>query len=242
MKNAKPQPRKSKLALREPGTPLKAPEPLTLRPDHPMAELMAQAIAQPTVVAGAIAQPESELSHDAIVEQPAIVQPAIAPDRFTVVPNDIFDKLLPNLHVYDQSVMMRLYRLSRGHHKDTCTVGYGTLAKACNISTRQAQISIERLIGLNLIKRIDVNQRAAVRQQRGSIYKVNLPAAKLAPSTKAQGTIASSAIAGRANNKYKDQKEIDKREETRCDKCRETGGFLYPNGIGGGGVIRCDHS
>lgn len=208
------------------------------------AGIASPAIEPNTIVTPAIAQPPAELSHGAIVEPHAIAPPAIAPDRFTIVPNDIFDKLLPSLPVHDQAVLMRLYRLSRGHHKDTCTVGYGTLAKACNISTRQAQISVERLIGLGLIKRMNIDQSAPVRQQRGSVYKVNLPAAKLASGTKARGTIVSGAIAGRADSKERIKKEINKGEVAspnfqNCPDCSGTG-FWYPNGADKG-VARCTH-
>lgn len=44
----------------------------------------------------------------------------------------------------------------------------------------------------------------------------------------------------RESNKRSDQKNKQEKED-RCARCEKTGGFLYPNGFGGGGVVKCDH-
>lgn len=234
MKSTKPKPSPTKLPLREPAQPLVQPETRPLRPDHPAAEIYRQALAQPaiaphTIVEPAIAPRESELSHDAIVEQPAIAPPAIAPDAYTAIPNGILDDLLRTLHVYDQIVLIRLFRLSRGHHRDTCKVGYGTLAKACNMSTRQAQVSVERLIARGIIRRVGHDQSASRREDRGSIYEMLLPAAQVRRAI-AQGAIASRAIAGRADNKERSEKKDRKGDSAaprtnppECPDCQGTG-------------------
>jgi hypothetical protein len=179
-------------------------------------------------------------SHDATVEQPAIAQLAIAPDSFLRVPNGILDRLLPTLNPYDQLILLRLYRLSHGFGKNECTVGYQTLAVACNMSTRQAQISVERLIMAGWIARVGVEQGGQSRQGRGSIYRVNLPAA----GAKAGGTIARDAIAGRADNKDKELNERIKKgaraaDFSNCPDCFGTG-MWYPEGYEKG-VAKCKH-
>jgi hypothetical protein len=174
------------------------------------------------------------------VESPAIAQHAIASDVFTRIPNGILDRVLPTLSPYDQLVLLRLYRLSRGFGKDECTVGYQTLAVACNMSARQAQISVERLILAGWIERVDMVQGGQSRQGRGSVYRVNLPAA----STKERGAIAQGSIAGSATNKDKDINEKIKRgararDFSDCPDC-EGRGYWWPEGFEKG-VAKCKH-
>ncbi len=67
--------------------------------------------------------------------------------------NDISDRLIPTLGLdaFEQTVLLRLYRLSRGWRRQTCVVGYGALVKACNISRSQAQRAIASLIEKGLV-------------------------------------------------------------------------------------------
>ena len=179
-------------------------------------------------------------SHDATVESPAIAPHAIASDAFTRIPNGILDRVLPTLNPYDQLVLLRLYRLSRGFGKEECTVGYQTLAIACNMSARQAQISVERLVLAGWIERVDTVQGGKSRQERGSVYRVNLPAA----TTKERGAIVHSAIAGSSTNKYKDINENIKRGAparnfSNCPDC-EGRGYWWPEGFEKG-VAKCKH-
>lgn len=194
------------------------------------------AIAPHAIEQGAIAQETPQPSHDATAAPSAIAQYAIVPGQYTSVPNGIFDRVIPSLHVYDQTVLLRLFRLSRGYHSDTCKVGYGTLAKACNISIRQAQISIGRLILAGLIERLEVEGGGSVKKERGSVYRVILPAATIARPA----TLAQPAIARPATSKENVLKETNKQEvAAHCEKCKGTG-FYYPKGLEGG-VAKCDH-
>ena len=196
---------------------------------------------QPAIAERATVEPfQPTSSHDATVESPAIAQHAIAPDAFTRVPNGILDRVLPTLSPYDQLVLLRLYRLSRGFGKEECTVGYQTLAVACNMSSRQAQISVERLILAGWIERVDMVQGGQSRQGRGSVYRVNLPAA----TTKERGAIAQGSIAGSATNKDKDINERIKRgaparDFSNCPDC-EGRGYWWPEGFEKG-VAKCKH-
>jgi hypothetical protein len=210
----------------------------TIAPDAIVAQ---GAIAQPTIAQGTIAPEKPLLSHGAIVAQGAIAQHAIVPEQYTRVPNGIFDSVMKTLDVYDQAILLRLYRLSRGYHKETCTVGYQTLAKACNISSRQAQKSVERLIDRGWIERLSVEQGGSKRSERGSVYKVNLPAATIAP----RATIAQPTIARGASNKESFKKETNKGERElsldtkNCPDCQGSG-FWYPEGVEKG-VAKCKH-
>jgi hypothetical protein len=68
--------------------------------------------------------------------------------------NDISDRLVPELKLdtYEQVVIYRLYRLSRGWQKDSCVIGHTKLAKNTNLSRSTVQKTIARLIERGLIE------------------------------------------------------------------------------------------
>lgn len=70
--------------------------------------------------------------------------------------NDISDRLVPELKLdaYEQVVVYRMYRLSRGWQKDTCVVGHTKLAKGTNLSRSTVQKTIARLIERGLIENL----------------------------------------------------------------------------------------
>jgi DNA-binding Lrp family transcriptional regulator len=120
--------------------------------------------------------------HDASVEPDAGLVPAttlalhtIVDSEYTKTPNDLWDNLMPTLPVHDQAVLWQLYRLTRGYHRDTCTIGFPRLATRCNISPKQAQISVARLEKRGLIKRLGSDFGNRVIAERGNIYEVFLP-------------------------------------------------------------------
>jgi Bacteriophage replication protein O len=67
--------------------------------------------------------------------------------------NDISDRLVPELKLdpYEQAVIYRLYRLSRGWQKESCVIGHTRLAKSTNLSRSTVQKTIARLIERGLI-------------------------------------------------------------------------------------------
>jgi DNA-binding Lrp family transcriptional regulator len=109
------------------------------------------------------------------------VQYAIVETEYTKTPNDLWDEVMPTLDPYDQTVLWQLYRLSRGYHRDTCTIGFPRLAIRCNISPKQAQISVGRLEKRGLINRLgsDFGNRNVA--ERGNIYQIFLPEGREAP-------------------------------------------------------------
>ena len=94
---------------------------------------------------------------------------------YTKVGNDLLGRMLPTLDVYDQVVMVRLWRLSRGFSSDTCRVAQPTLAKSCNISERQLRITLGRLEARGLVKRIERDFDNKNLAQRGTIFRVLVP-------------------------------------------------------------------
>jgi hypothetical protein len=87
--------------------------------------------------------------------------------------NDLDDKIIPGhrLDPYEQSLLRRLYRLSRGFQALECEVGLGALAKTCNMSRSQVQKTINSLLSRGLIQSLG-------HSQNGTRYRVldQLPA------------------------------------------------------------------
>jgi hypothetical protein len=70
--------------------------------------------------------------------------------------NDISDRLVPEmkLDAYEQVVVYRMYRLSRGWQKDTCVIGHTKLANSTNLSRSTVQKTVARLIERGLIENL----------------------------------------------------------------------------------------
>lgn len=94
--------------------------------------------------------------------------------------NDLSDRLIPELRLnpFEQAVLHRLYRLSRGWKSDECEVGLGTLAKFCVMSRSQVQRSVAGLIDKGLIVNLGPSKKGS---KDGNRYKV-LPGVPTAPS------------------------------------------------------------
>lgn len=171
-------------------------------------------VAYPATVASLNADP---LLDTTVAQGTTLAQYAINEYQSTVTPNDIWDEIIPTLDVYDQSVLWQLYRLTRGYHRDTCTIGLPKLASRCNIGKRQVSTSVERLEKRGLIKRLGADYSNKVKGLRGNIYKMNLPEGKLARrTTVAQQTrdVQPATVASRAPIKH----DI-KKEDTQTQLC-----------------------
>jgi phage replication O-like protein O len=70
--------------------------------------------------------------------------------------NDISDRLIPELKLdaYEQAVLYRMYRLSRGWQKDTCVVGHTKLANSTNLSRSTVQKTVAKLLERELIENL----------------------------------------------------------------------------------------
>ena len=98
--------------------------------------------------------------------------------------NDVSDKLAPTQTLAEQSVYRRLYRLSYGFRKDTCRVGMGALAEACNITSRN---TIKKAIsGLVKKKHIAITAEAK-NNSAGTEYRIFRPYEIFAAVSKIDG-------------------------------------------------------
>ncbi len=97
------------------------------------------------------------------------------PEQHTRIPNELFEVVLPTLKTSEQAVLLRLYRLTRGFHKATCQVSMRTLAKACNLSSRQVTTCVQMLEGRRFIRRISVDLSNKNQQARGVLFEMLLP-------------------------------------------------------------------
>ena len=131
------------------------------------------------------------------ITQQTIVQQGIV-DRnkgYYPVFNDISDRLIPDLQLdpYQQAVLQRLYRLSRGWKSEECEVGLGTLAKFCVMSRSQVQRSVAKLTEKGLIESLGSSKKGG---KEGNRYRV-LPGLKTVPQqTIPNPTIVSETTVG----------------------------------------------
>ena len=87
--------------------------------------------------------------------------------------NDVSDILASYQTPIEQAIFHRLYRLSYGYGKNTCQVGMGALAKACNISSSEKTVrkAIDGLIEKGHIAIVDEHNN----NKLGTKYRVFLP-------------------------------------------------------------------
>lgn len=112
--------------------------------------------------------------------------PAINPGRgFLQIFNDIVDMVFPALPPSEQSVLLRLYRESRGRKRDTVTAGYGRIGAWCNMSRSAAQAAVATLLEAGFIEKQGDSFE-------GSTYRVNLPG--VPPKGIVESTIPESGI------------------------------------------------
>jgi len=164
------------------------------------------AMASPTIVSDTIPNltipyntiPESSIPRPTII-QPTRVRPTIPPD--TIVQgvrvdsakgyfqylNDLSDRVIPLLKLkpFEQVVLNRLYRLSRGWKSEECTVGLGALAKQCVMSRTSVQKSIGILVEKGLIEDLGEDKKGG---KEGKRYRV-LPGVTMSPRTIQKDTI-----------------------------------------------------
>jgi hypothetical protein len=121
-----------------------------------------------------------ENSETTISEQTIVQQNIVDSDKgYYGVFNDISDRLIPEMQLdpYQQAVLHRLYRLSRGWRSEECEVGLGTLARYCVMSRSQVQRSVAKLIENGLVECLGNSKKGA---REGNRYRV-LPGVKTVP-------------------------------------------------------------
>lgn len=117
---------------------------------------------------------KSEESKKAIAKKLTVDKKSTVVKMTTVVDEDaILQKIGSILTPTPQLVYLRLYRLTFNRDRTiTDWLGYGHIARQCNISHRTAQRAIETLITKGLIERVEVKNEKDI---KGSRYKVKVP-------------------------------------------------------------------
>jgi hypothetical protein len=170
------------------------------------------------------------------------------PEQFYRTPNELDDKIIPTLRPTEQSVLRRIYRLTRGFRRDTCTVSMATLASACNISTRKVAYALNILEERGYIKRRETGNKGRSNDLRGCSIECLIPevvSAKSAHTAKFADTAKSAVSAKNADNKESIKTKDIKGESAppdykNCPDCQGSG-FYYPEGIERG-VAKCKHA
>ena len=101
--------------------------------------------------------------------------------------NDLSDRVIPEIELkpFEQVVLNRLYRLSRGWKSEECAVGLGALSKQCVMSRTSVQKSIGILIEKGLIEDLGEDKKGG---KEGKRYRV-LPGLTIPPRTILKDTI-----------------------------------------------------
>ena len=186
------------------------------------------------------APPPPHDAPDARHAPPALPAPVAG---FTRVPNDMLDRILPTLDIYGQSLLLRLYRLSRGFNSDTCNVSVGKLATACNFSTRKVQMGLAALEMRGLIQRLTEDHKNRDFNLRGITFRILIsdpsPARRTPPAQHAPDAQRASG-APNAPNKVNTQKENTQTQEVgvrvgsrfTIEECRRYAEHLRSTGQG----------
>jgi Mn-dependent DtxR family transcriptional regulator len=169
------------------------------------------------------------------------------PEQFYRTPNELDDKIIPTLRPTEQSVIRRLYRLTRGFRRDTCSVSVATLASACNISSRKVAYALNVLEERGYIKRRDTGNKGKSNDTRGCLIECLIPevvTAKSAHTAKIADTAKNAVSAKIADNKESFKTKDIKGESAapdykNCPDCQGSG-FWYPEG-NEKGVAKCRH-
>lgn len=108
-----------------------------------------------------------------VAPKTTVVNKTMVPQNHFLIDNKVSDILVSTLTPNQQSIYLKLYRLSYGTNKNiTDLVGYRSLAKECNLSLKTSQRVINFLIKNKYIKRVDYVNTA---QEKGSKYRVYSP-------------------------------------------------------------------
>lgn len=181
---------------------------------------------------------------------PPKVAALVNPDRgYYPTFNDVSDGLIPEmkLDAYEQAVLWRLYRLSRGWWRDTCTVGHTRLANATNLSRSTVQKTVAKLIERGVIEFV------GERGNDGTEYRVlpgvavpqrGIPRDDIPPEFKERGPRGTRRPDGiPPSGHIKNKEDLKNRNKASvCDLCQESPGFIYPSGIVGQGPVKtCPH-
>lgn len=190
------------------------PDP-TIVTENKTAEVLTDSIArveskQKTVDTKTRAKEKKIPSYETISQRTIVRQNTVDNSKgYYPIFNDISDRLIPELGLdpYQQAVLQRLYRLSRGWKSEECEVGLGTLAKYCVMSRSQVQRSVAKLIEKGLIECLGSSKKGGKEGNRyrilpgsGTIPRQTIPKETIPPETTAKDTIVMQDETGTREN------------------------------------------
>jgi hypothetical protein len=120
------------------------------------------------------------------------------------VPNEILYQVLPTLKPSEAIVLLRLYALSHGFQKSTCTVSLDKLASGCNLSRTQTRVCVRSLERKRFIKSQGIDNTNSTRELRGLHFEVKLPPPTRAESAPHADSASHAEIAPNKDNTYKE--------------------------------------
>lgn len=130
--------------------------------------------------------------------------------------NDVTDRLIREmtLDVYEQSVLLKMYRESRGWKSDVCEISHAEIVRSCNISKSQSQRTLAKLSLKGLIVNLGRSKSGPERnrfkvlpgvpivpQKNISREDISREEADVPPENKVPGGDISSANTNKNNNK-----------------------------------------
>ncbi len=155
---------------------------------------------------------------------------------FLKVPNDLIYRMLPSLKPSEAVAFLRLYALSYGFHKDTCTISLDNLANACNLSRTQIRVCVRSLEKKRLIKNLGVDNTNSNRELRGLTFRVLLPTATRVETAPHAETASHAEIApNKETNKSKDTHNTERvsvGSRFSLKQCRDYAAHLNATGQG----------
>ena len=98
------------------------------------------------------------------------------------LPNEVLYNIFPTLKTSEAIVLLRLYALSHGFQKTTCTVSLDKLASGCNLSRTQTRVCVRSLERKRLIKSQGIDNTNSTKELRGLNFEIKLPSATRAES------------------------------------------------------------
>jgi hypothetical protein len=155
------------------------------------------------------------------------------------VPNEVLYNVFPTLKPSEAVVLLRLYALSHGFQKNTCTVSLDRLASGCNLSRTQTRVCVRSLERKRLIKSQGIDNTNSQKDLRGLHFEVKLPSVTRAESVPHAKSASDTEI---TPNKVNTQKENTQTQEPAAgvrvgskfsiEECRRYAQHLQSTGQG----------
>lgn len=156
------------------------------------------------------------------------------------LPNEVLYNIFPTLKPSEAIVLLRLYALSHGFQKNTCTVSLDKLASGCNLSRTQTRVCVRSLERKKFIKSQGIDNTNSRRELRGLHFEIKLPSPTRTDSTP---RAKSASHVETAPNKEKHIKESTQTQETptagvrvgskfTIEECRKYATHLQSTGQG----------